>query len=92
LQAEGRKRRVAAADAGHEKLARSGRKTEAVVRAAEACNEADQEGARDVDEQRAPGEGANDGGRDRARQPEAQGASEAAAEPNPEIDLHDQTP
>ena len=84
LQAEGGERRVAAADPGHDELAGVAADEKAAVRPGQRGEEADDEAAGDVDDQRAYRERPAEGVRGEAREPIARHAAQCAAEHDPE--------
>ena len=85
LQAERGEGGVAAEDAGHDELARRRAGEDAAVRARQRGEEADDERAEHVHEQRAPGEGLAEQPRCDARAPIACDPAKRAAERDPQI-------
>src|SRR5690349_2448680 len=85
LQTEGGKRCVAAADAGHEEGAERRRDQPASVRVSERGEQADDEGAGDVDDERAIGKRLPELPRHKARDPESRDTAKRPADTDPEI-------
>src|SRR6516164_1356416 len=87
LQAEGRECRIAAADSDHDELPDRRADQKATVGTGDRAEETDDEGSRDIDDQRTPGKGLAEMARHEARQPVAPAASEGAADHDPKISL-----
>src|SRR5271165_5714256 len=85
LQAERRQSGVAAAHSRHHELTSCGADEEAPVWTGQRREKADDETARDIDDDRAPGKRLSDLIADRRRDPEARRAAKRAPRHNPEI-------
>src|SRR5581483_2611479 len=90
LQAEGGEGRIPTADADHEKRPSAAADEPAPVRPGEGAKETDEEGAGEIDQERAPGKSFAPVRRHDAVQPEAEHAAERAAECDQKIELHDE--
>src|SRR5689334_8937885 len=80
LQTEGGERRVAAADAGHEEGAERRRDQPASVRVSKGGEQSDDEGAGDVDDERAIGKRLSELPRHKARDPESRDTAKRPAD------------
>src|SRR5579862_149311 len=80
LEAEGRKGRIPAAEAGHDVLARAAANEEPAIGCSQRRKKADHERSRNVYDDRAPRKGLPDGVGDDPRQPVARQRAERAAE------------
>src|SRR3979411_2844804 len=88
MEAEGKERAVAHANAAHHEDIGVGRHVVAAVRAGQYKEQADHEGTENIDEQRAPREGGADPARRHKGAPVPRDAAERAADRHPQIGCH----
>jgi len=89
LQTERGKRRIAAANAGHEKLPRSRADKHASLWSGERREKADGKRSRDVNDQRAPRKRPAEPIRDQSRNEKPRAPAERTAGHDPKVELHD---